>query len=173
MTYLLIALALLATTLRPKTPRDGPRPRRARAASEAVLSHDIELFAACLKAGLGPAQATRAVAETSPVEAWGSTAALLALGVPAAEAWEPIAAVPGLEELASLNVLSGQSGAAIATGAERISAGLRDQAADAATARAERAGVFIALPLAACFLPAFILLGLVPIVISLGAEILP
>ncbi|MDU6013102.1 MAG: type II secretion system F family protein, partial [Corynebacterium sp.] len=37
---------------------------------------------------------------------------------------------------------------------------------------AERAGVFIALPLAVCFLPAFIVLGLAPVVISLGAQLL-
>ena len=39
-------------------------------------------------------------------------------------------------------------------------------------ARAERAGVLIALPLTACFLPAFLVLGLAPVVISLGTELL-
>ena len=41
-----------------------------------------------------------------------------------------------------------------------------------ATARAERAGVLIALPLTLCFLPAFLVLGLAPVVISLGTALL-
>ena len=39
-------------------------------------------------------------------------------------------------------------------------------------ARADRAGVLISLPLALCFLPAFIVLGLVPIVVSLSTQML-
>ena len=41
-----------------------------------------------------------------------------------------------------------------------------------AAAEAERAGVLIALPMTLCYLPAFFLLGLAPMVISLGTSIL-
>ena len=170
MTYLLVAGALWVGTLRPrgqdKTPRDGPR-----RVNPLDVAHDIDLFAACLLAGLGPVQAAAAVAGVSPHECWGRTAALLAVGVPAASAWEPVAQTSGLEELAALVVASESSGAAIARGAARHARHLRESAADAATARAERAGVFIALPLALCFLPAFFVLGLAPIVISLGGDL--
>lgn len=168
-----LALSLLVTTfeglpafglrIRPKTPRDGPRPLD--------LAHDVELFAACLRAGLGPAHAAAAVARVSPLVCWRQTSALSAVGVPARQAWEPMAAA-GLGELAALVATSAQSGAAIARGADRLADALRTDAAAAATARAERAGVLIAMPLAVCFLPAFFILGLAPIVISLGADLL-
>lgn len=194
LTLVLLATALMASTITPesaappdlaaggagtpKSPRDGP-PRRLRLPGmrpapppPLALAHDIDLFSACLGAGLGPAHAAGAVATVSEVPAWGDAASLLALGVPASRAWEELGDVPGLEELAILIVMSEQSGAAIASGAARLAQALRDDAADAATARAERAGVFISLPLALCFLPAFIVLGLAPIVISLGTDLL-
>lgn len=178
LTYLFLAAAFFVTTITAsKTPRAGPRLIRFPGFKPAppaslALAHDIELFATCLRAGLGPARAASATSAVSELSAWSDAAALLNVGVPASQAWEPVRVVPGLEELAALVTMSEHSGAAIAAGADRISAGLRDTAADAATARAERAGVFISLPLALCFLPAFIVLGLVPIVISLGTDLL-
>ena len=56
-------------------------------------------------------------------------------------------------------------------GAERIASRLRDAAADDATARAERAGVLISIPLTAFFLPSFFVLGLIPTAISLGTHL--
>ena len=44
---------------------------------------------------------------------------------------------------------------------------------DAAEARAQRAGVLIAAPLGLCFLPAFVLVGIVPLVATLGMPLLP
>lgn len=79
---------------------------------------------------------------------------------------------PGLEQLASLVTLSHASGTAVAEGCDRIITELREAAADDATAAAERAGVLISIPLAAFFLPAFFVLGLVPVIIGLGAEVL-
>jgi pilus assembly protein TadC len=48
----------------------------------------------------------------------------------------------------------------------------RDDAAHAATAAAERAGVLIAGPLGLCFLPAFVCLGIVPVVAGLAGDVL-
>ncbi|WP_165241314.1 type II secretion system F family protein [Corynebacterium lizhenjunii] len=175
----------------PKTPRASPatqspgvvRPRGLRGRLETlarrvatptpnylVAAHDVELFSACLQAGLGPARAAAAVAETSTYSAWADTAALLALGVEAHQAWQPLRAVPGLGDVAALVVMSESSGAAIVTGCGRLSKHLRQQAEDLATTRAERAGVLIALPLALCFLPAFIVMGLVPIIAGLVGQ---
>ena len=67
---------------------------------------------------------------------------------------------------------SHHSGAGLSNGCSRIAARLRDDGADHATAEAERAGVLIALPMTLCYLPAFFLLGLAPMVISLGTSIL-
>ncbi|SLJ82662.1 putative alanine-rich membrane protein [Mycobacteroides abscessus subsp. abscessus] len=43
---------------------------------------------------------------------------------------------------------------------------------DAAAARAERAGVLISGPLGLCFLPAFLCLGIVPVVVGLAGRVL-
>lgn len=164
----------------PKNPRDGPhrvlRLTPAPGPDRLAVASDIDLFAACARAGLSMSAAAHAVAETCAdpalADRWRSVAALLAIGVPAERAWTGMADLPGLSELAGLARTSQRSGSAVAEGCERIAAGLRADAADDATARAERAGVFIALPLAVCFLPAFFTLGLAPVVIGLGTRLL-
>ncbi|APT93581.1 hypothetical protein CPHO_01185 [Corynebacterium phocae] len=136
-----------------------------------ALAFEVDLFAQCVACGLGPATAASAVGRVSTQPAWARAGSLLELGIPAAQAWQPVREIPELAEFATLIVLSEQSGAALAQGAHRQAKALRGKAASAAIARAERAGVFIALPLTLCFLPAFIIVGLVPIVVSLGADI--
>lgn len=181
MNLVLLGLALLipppplGTRLSPNTrknPRDGPR--RNAGIDRLALASDIDLFATCLRAGLSTAAATQAVAQVvtdeKTREQWGTTAALLSIGVPADRAWAEVIGIPGLGDIAELARMSHQSGTSMAQACERIATGLRTAAADDATARGERAEVLIALPLALCFLPAFILLGLAPVVISLGTQ---
>ncbi|MFE3028477.1 type II secretion system F family protein, partial [Nocardia tengchongensis] len=48
----------------------------------------------------------------------------------------------------------------------------RGELEDAAAARAERAGVLIGGPLGLCFLPAFLCLGIVPVVLGLAGRVL-
>lgn len=161
----------------PKAPRDGPR-----GAAPPVSTHraaaDITLFAACCEAGLPLATAAAAVADTyeeadgESGSAWHTVAALTALGVHPERAWSELHPLPGGAELAGLVALSNASGSAIVAGCSRIVERLQAEAADEAKARAERAGVLIALPLTACFLPAFFVLGLAPAVISLGSAML-
>ena len=165
----------------PKHPRDGPagvQPER--------CASDIGVFAACATAGLPPAAAAAAVADTHTTQhaqsaepgasgghtPWHTTAALLALGAEPERAWSELHPLPGGTDLANVVTLSNASGAALAEGCHRIAARLRDEATDRATAQAERAGVLIAIPLTAFFLPAFFVLGLAPVVISLGTDLL-
>lgn len=179
---LLLAAALLPAPPRPvtrsghlgpKTPRDGPPGERT--PDRLALAADIDLYAACLRAGLTPGTAAAALvdagADPATRPAWRSVAALLAIGVPAERAWAEVAGIPGLADLAGLATLSDRSGAAMADACRRLATTLRDDAAAQATARAERAGVLIALPLSLCFLPAFLVLGLAPVVISLGTDL--
>ncbi|MDK8669920.1 MULTISPECIES: type II secretion system F family protein [unclassified Corynebacterium] len=172
-----------ATETTAKTPRDGPTARGglisklkpAAPLDPLAVAGDVELFAACLAAGLSVHGATTAVARTADAQTkdlWETVAALLGVGVPAHSAWGHMKGHAGLADLAQLVIMSGQSGATIAAGCHRICTSLRAEASAHATAQAERAGVFIALPLAVCFLPAFIVLGLAPVVISLGAQLL-
>ena len=61
---------------------------------------------------------------------------------------------------------------ALADGVAELADESRHDAAHAAAAAAERAGVLIAGPLGLCFLPAFVCLGLVPVVAGLAADVL-
>ncbi|APT85994.1 type II secretion system F family protein [Corynebacterium flavescens] len=198
LSLLLLAAALLvpsapaavrvAPRREPKSARDGPHRRsalvhrvrnrvqelRGTRGDPLAAAADIELFAACINSGLSTRQAAVALTRVSgpaTVSAWNRLAALLGVGVDVSSAWAHMREEPYLGALASLVVMSDHSGAAITAGCQRIIATLRAEATAHATAAAERAGVFIAFPLAVCFLPAFIVLGLVPVVISLGAEL--
>lgn len=154
-----------------KTPRAGPEEP-----DELEFADDVELFALCLQAGLPIDEATRAVADVAGVTTaghWGRIGPILAVGVPPARAFSELDTVSGFDELARLIRRSADSGAAIAGGCRELAARLRSGATDRAVARAERAGVLISLPLTGCFLPASIVLGLVPVVISLGSDLLP
>lgn len=163
----------------PKVPRDGPRKRRLPAYDRHSVATDISLFAACFNAGLTVQSAAASVADSHAegadvelAQRWRTVAALTALGVEPERAWADFHTVPGGAELASLVALSHASGTTVADGCERIAADLRAAAADDATAKAERAGVLISIPLTAFFLPAFFILGLIPTAISLGANLI-
>lgn len=162
-----------------KTPRDGPL-------DYFRVAADIELFAACLRAGRSTSGAVEILASSyAPgnhqtsytaerlARAWQSAASLNALGATPATAWQELEKIPGLSDVAALIKLSSTSGASLAEGCHRIASSLHDDASDQATARAERAGVLISIPLALFFLPAFLVLGLAPVVISLGTQIMP
>jgi len=141
----------------------------------------FDLLAACLRAGLPMAAAARAVAPGAPAvlgAALRRAADLLALGADAAMAWDQVArdsADQGAEEVDSLARMarrSARSGASLAAAVGELAEQRRSGVEDAAAARAERAGVLIGGPLGLCFLPAFICLGIVPVVIGLAGRVL-
>ncbi|WP_433197873.1 type II secretion system F family protein [Nocardia sp. CA-107356] len=142
----------------------------------------FDLLAACLRAGLPMAAAARAVAPGAPAvlgAALCRAADLLALGADAAMAWDQVARdgadQPGAEEVDSLARMarrSARSGASLAAAVGELAEQRRSGVEDAAAARAERAGVLIGGPLGLCFLPAFICLGIVPVIIGLAGRVL-
>lgn len=154
----------------PKSPRDGPG-----APDQLELADDIELFAMCLTSGLPVSAAARAVSSAagdSTGEHWRRIANLLAVGVAVDRAFLDVEHYPGFTDLARLTRRSADSGSAIAEGCHDLTTHLRQQAADQAVARAERTGVLMSIPLTGCFLPAFLVLGLAPVIIDLGTDIL-
>ncbi|MEU3015567.1 type II secretion system F family protein [Nocardia asteroides] len=142
----------------------------------------FDLLAACLRAGLPMAAAARAAAPTAPSilrAALCRAADLLALGADAATAWERAAAdaagtagADEVEALARMARRSARSGASLAAAVGELATQRREAVEDAAVARAERAGVLIGGPLGLCFLPAFVCLGIVPVVIGLADRVL-
>jgi pilus assembly protein TadC len=132
-------------------------------------------LAACLRAGLSLDRAVRAVATSLPGTVAGAlteVADLLALGASPADAWAPALDEPATARLARAARRSARSGAAVAEVATTVAADVRAEAAEAVSARAERAGVLVAGPLGLCFLPAFLALGIAPVVIGLAAPLL-
>jgi pilus assembly protein TadC len=138
------------------------------------LAATWDLLGACLRAGLPVPAAISAVTEgcAGPeVDALQATAGLLALGAGPAEAWALARAGPGTAELARAAQRTARSGSALAAVAEELAARLRTSLADQAEAKAQRAGVLIAGPLGLCFLPAFLCLGVVPVVVGLASRL--
>ncbi|MQY17956.1 type II secretion system F family protein [Nocardia macrotermitis] len=138
----------------------------------------FDLLAACLRAGLPVAVAARAVASTAPDElgaALHRVADLLALGADQPDAWRRVAEEARSDDvraLARLTARSARSGACLADAVSELAGQCRATVEDAAAARAERAGVLIGGPLGLCFLPAFVCLGIVPVVIGLATRVL-
>jgi len=132
-------------------------------------------LAACLRAGLPLERAARAVVPgLAPAAGAALTrmADLLALGADPTDAWEPALAEPTTARLARAGRRSARSGAAVADVAEAVAVDVRADAGDTVAARAERAGVLVTGPLGLCFLPAFLALGIVPVVIGLAGPLL-
>lgn len=96
-----------------------------------------------------------------------AVASSLRLGAGADEAWRAARDDPVLRPLARLAVRSAASGAVMAQACRDLAVQQRQVRAAAAEAAIKRAGVLAVLPLALCFLPAFVLVGVVPVVVGL------
>jgi pilus assembly protein TadC len=161
----------------------GPR-LLARASSEesddaevlATLPLALDLLGACLSGGAVPAVAVAAVARAFPGPCGtrlARVASSLAVGSRPAEAWQALGSgrdAAGAAARALARAADG--GAPVAASVQRVAADARREQAAAAERRAKRAGVLAVLPLGACFLPAFVLLGVVPAVIGLAGPLL-
>ncbi|WP_306318531.1 MULTISPECIES: type II secretion system F family protein [unclassified Streptomyces] len=146
---------------------------RADAVRQLPLASD--LLASCLAAGAGPVEAARAVGEALGGPAGRGLergAAQVRLGGELGVAWRELAAVPGAGGLVRLLERAGESGAPAATPVARFAAECRAERGRQATAAARRAAVTITAPVGLCFLPAFLVVGVVPVVIGLGSGVL-
>ncbi|NNN37182.1 hypothetical protein HLK59_43955, partial [Streptomyces sp. S3(2020)] len=145
----------------------------AEAARQLPLAAD--LLAACIAAGAGPVVGARAVGEAlgGPVgEGLARGAAEVRLGGPPGEAWRRLASMPGAGPLARLLERADVSGLPAAAPVARLAAEARAEWARTATARARRAAVMVTAPVGLCFLPAFIAVGVLPVVIGLASGVM-
>lgn len=134
-----------------------------------------DLLAACASAGAPPGESAEAVGRSlgGPVgERLVRTAAELRLGGEPAEVWRRFGAIPGAEGLARCLERAASSGAPAADAVARHAEGLRAARARTAAARAQRAQVLITAPVGLCFLPAFLAVGVAPVVIGLASGLL-
>jgi Flp pilus assembly protein TadB len=156
--------------------RQRARRRASVVADPLLLASSWDLLAACLRGGLPVPSAVAAIAAEIPGDAGPAlrhTAELIALGADPVEAWAPALDHPATARLARGARRTARSGAALAGVAENLANEVRASADDLAEARAQRAAVAVTGPLGLCFLPAFICLGVVPVVVGLATRLIP
>lgn len=171
---LLLAVSLLTV---PAPTRLGPRVRRGPAPiSERRFDDPLaepaayDLFAACLRSGLSAEVGARAAAMAAPPKLAREllrSAELIALGADPQLVWARPDPSGALNDLAGPARRSARSGASMAAALDELADRRRAELDELAQARAERAGVLIAGPLGLCFLPAFVCIGIVPVVLGL------
>jgi hypothetical protein len=164
-----VVAVLTERLLRARAPDTAAADRRG---VERDLPAACDLLAVCLAAGLPVEGALEAVggAVGGPLgRQLRSVAALARLGADPRRAWADVP--PELAPLGRVLVRAGESGATVA-GALRTLAAESRAAARAGTAGAvQRAGIWVLAPLGACFLPAFLCLGVVPLVLGIAGDV--
>ena len=146
---------------------DGPTTSALAADRVAAL---LDLIAAALDVGLAPVGALAAVAVGVPEpdrSRLRRALAMVDIGGDAAAAWRMLADDPVLAPLAHALERSERSGAPIAAAVRGFADEARRERRAARLAEARRVSVRTAVPLGACFLPAFFLIAIVPTVIAL------
>jgi Flp pilus assembly protein TadB len=157
-----LTLALLVAVVRPS--------QRGRGADPDDVAVVVDLMAGCLAAGTGLAAALDAAAVAASDQLQRScqaVAAALRSGVAADDAWQPWLADPWLAPVARTALRTAHTGAAAAADLRRTSARLRARRRSTAQHKVRQASVWLVVPLGLCFLPAFVLVAVVPLVVGL------
>ncbi|MFD4242636.1 type II secretion system F family protein [Streptomyces sp. NPDC058525] len=152
-------------------PAAGVDPREA----ERQLPFAADLLAACLAAGAGPVEAAEVVGESlgGPVgERLARAGAELRLGGEPGAGWGRLAEIPGARALAECLERAARTGAPAAEPVSRLASALREDRTRQAGARAQKAAVLITAPVGLCFLPAFLAIGVAPVVIGMASGLL-
>lgn len=153
----------------------GAVEREAARAEAGLLPLAAELMAACLAAGSGPAQAADAVGRSldGPLGIrLIRTSTELRLGAEPATAWAHFGSLPGSEAFVGSMARAGTAGVPAVDQVTRLTGELRARQAREASARARRAAVLVTGPLGLCFLPAFLAVGVAPVVMGLAESLL-
>ena len=140
----------------------------------ADLPFAADLMTACLRAGR-PVSAATEIAATAiggPLGErlmWVSTQ--LRLGADPEPTWAHLAKEPSMGNLSRAMSRAAQSGAPVADVLTRLADDAREASRAASVAAARKVGVKAVAPLGLCFLPAFVLLGIIPVVAGLASTI--
>jgi len=152
-------------------------PRAVVAARERVardLPVAAHLLSSALAAGASPVAALDLVSAAlgGPVAPQlRRVSALARLGGDLASTWRSVPADGGLAPLARTVARALETGAPLADALDRLAVDLRSQQRFEIDRRARSVGVRAAAPLGLCFLPAFLLIGVIPVVIGVATTI--
>jgi pilus assembly protein TadC len=134
------------------------------------LPHVVALFAAALRSGAAPAEAIDQVCRALPGPAsdrLSGVAARLSLGLDPEQVWSSLADDPPLVGLGRTLARAHATGAPVVAAVERLADELSRAGRSEAEERARAVGVQAAVPLGLCLLPAFVLIGIVPLAVAL------
>lgn len=149
------------------------RRRRRRLAADLPVAAD--LMAGCLLAGTTLEEAAESVALAigGPIEeVLLGVVASVRLGAEPDAAWLSLVDEPCLAPLARTVARTVSSGAPLADAMVRLADDQRAERRRSAAAAAGRVGVRAVMPLGLCFLPAFVLIGVVPVVGGITSRVL-
>ena len=156
----------------------APRVRRGTAGGPDVPLV-LDLVAAAVRAGLPPGRALEATLDALSAAGVPEDPALrrvavqLSWGSTAEAAWSPLTAqTDRWDDLADALLLSTRTGAPAASLLASAASSARATRRWNAEAAATRLSALLVLPLGLCTLPAFLLLGVVPVVLTLAGEVL-
>lgn len=134
----------------------------------------VDLLAACLASGSTPVAAAHVVSQAvgGPIgESLGRVVSLLRLGGDPIDSWGVLDDDPLLAPLGRAVARAMTSGAPVAAALEHVAATAREDRRVAVEEAARKVGVKAAAPLGLCFLPAFVLLGVVPVAAGIATTI--
>ena len=154
---------------------ESPAAARRRERLDRDLPTGVDLLAACVHSGAAVESALLTVADAigGPLAAeLPGVHHRLALGVDPVTAWQQLD-VPVLQPLSHAVLRAYESGAAVTDAISLLADDLRERARTEVLVRANSVEVRAAAPLGACFLPAFVLIGVVPLVAGTFAALRP
>jgi Flp pilus assembly protein TadB len=153
---------------------EPPEERRRREAVGRDLPPVVTLLGAALSGGAAPGPAIAMVCQALPgpaAERLEPLAARLALGADPAAVWTDLTRDPELGTLGRTLARAHASGTPVVASVQRLADDLAGRARAEVEDRARAVGVKAALPLGLCLLPAFVLIGIVPLVAGLLGEL--
>lgn len=149
---------------------ESPSHRRRRELLEAELPWAVQLLAGCVAAGgaVGPALQVVADAMPGPLgDELGRLHHRLALGVDPVLVWRELSTHEQLGALGRSLVRAHESGTPVVASVQALAEDLRARRHTRVEERARSVDVKASAPLGVCFLPAFLLLGVVPMVVGI------
>lgn len=135
-----------------------------------LLAAGWDLLSAGMRAGLPVSVTVRSVAAEfsgSAASVLHEVADLLTLGADPVSAWEPALKHPDTAELARAARRTARTGSGLAAVAAELAGQSRAAVGEQSQARAQRAAVWVSAPLGLCFLPAFLCLGVLPVILGM------
>jgi Flp pilus assembly protein TadB len=152
---------------------EDPRVVRRREQLLEELPLGVDLLGACLDAGAAPERALVTVARAvgGPVaEEFLGLHHLLEVGVDPVRVWRSVARHPQLGPLGRAVVRAHESGASVSRAVHQLSAEIAERSRADVEVRARSIEVKASVPLGLCLLPAFVLLGVVPMIVGVFAS---